>query len=363
MIYLLSGPVKTGKSTRLLNWARNRSDTAGIIQYENIFGERFIFNLRQRSNHKLSADENERNLINIGKFKFSSESFRICEAILDNAAKRRFRWIVLDEYGKLEHAGAGLSLVFEKLLGKFTDDKDVNLIVVIRDYLVKEFIFKYRAFSYRFKEFSFPVPDSSMTRNIGAIILAAGFSSRMGEFKPLMNLKGEILLEIILNKLIPVSDKIVIVTGHNSEIVSSFLEGFVNKKPVETAIFKLPEIALVFNRDFRNGMFSSLVTGVKALENATSIIYHFADQPYIKNEFYHQLIDNDDSVNDYVQPYFGKKKGHPLLFIRRLIDYLVSAPTSGTLRDHLGTGGFSSQKFLTSHKEILIDLDEKSDII
>ncbi len=43
---------------------------------------------------------------------------------------------------------------------------------------------------------------SSVRRRIGGLILAAGLSSRMGDFKPLMPLRGKTLIENTIDSLL-----------------------------------------------------------------------------------------------------------------------------------------------------------------
>ena len=53
-----------------------------------------------------------------------------------------------------------------------------------------------------------------MSRRIGGLILAAGLSSRMGDFKPLMPLRGKTLIENSIDSLLLCGvDPIVVVLG------------------------------------------------------------------------------------------------------------------------------------------------------
>jgi len=91
-----------------------------------------------------------------------------------------------------------------------------------------------------------------ITDNIGAIILAAGFSTRMRRFKPLLRIGEKTFLEhaIALFKESGVGD-IVTVVGHQSEKVI----------PVAKAVSS----RYVINDHYDDGMYSSIQTGVKAL--------------------------------------------------------------------------------------------------
>jgi molybdenum cofactor cytidylyltransferase len=54
--------------------------------------------------------------------------------------------------------------------------------------------------------------------NIAAIILAAGLSSRLGAFKPLLTLRGRLIIEVVINlfREAEISD-IVVVVGYEAE--------------------------------------------------------------------------------------------------------------------------------------------------
>ena len=82
-------------------------------------------------------------------------------------------------------------------------------------------------------------------KRFGACILAAGFSSRMGSFKPLLPLGDKTVIEraIAVSKEAGIED-IVVVTGYNREALLPVLE----KEGVEE----------VFNWHFEEGMFTSI---------------------------------------------------------------------------------------------------------
>jgi Uncharacterized MobA-related protein len=91
-----------------------------------------------------------------------------------------------------------------------------------------------------------------------AIILAAGFSSRMGSDKALLDLNGKPVLERIVSSYQAVGiGQIVVVSGQNhAALVQLCL-------PVELVRNPAPE----------NGMFSSIQTGVAALGPATDAFF------------------------------------------------------------------------------------------
>jgi len=81
--------------------------------------------------------------------------------------------------------------------------------------------------------------------NISAIILAAGFSKRMGQFKPLMELGGQTIVErvVSLYRSVGLTD-IDVVVGFRGEEIKAALNSC--------------GVRITFNREFEKGMYSSI---------------------------------------------------------------------------------------------------------
>lgn len=150
--------------------------------------------------------------------------------------------------------------------------------------------------------------------NIGAIILAAGMSSRMGKPKLLLPFKGLPLITYphLLaqqNSLHP----IVCVTGRYDEQITSVLA------PVE------PNITLHYNPHYESGMASSLKAGIRAVYGKVDAVMIFlGDQPLVPNEAVQAIIaqyrDSEEAGIKIVRPLFGQRLGHPILFDSSLFD-------------------------------------------
>ena len=166
--------------------------------------------------------------------------------------------------------------------------------------------------------------------NFGAVILAAGFSSRMGAFKPLLPLgdamgwqDGEGTAhsdatsgEAIIQRLIRVSQEagvqqIAVVTGHNREQLQPYIEA---ANAIEA-----------FNPHFEQGMFTSMQAGTAAMSEELDGFFMIpVDCPLITAEVLKDLMDSFEPDKFSVACYRGKK-GHPLLipvkFRREIIDH------------------------------------------
>jgi molybdenum cofactor cytidylyltransferase len=109
-------------------------------------------------------------------------------------------------------------------------------------------------------------PGASM---ISAILLAAGESKRMGQFKQLLRLGEKTFVEHCVDNLIASRvDEVIIVTGHREEEVRVT----VADRPVK----------FVHNIDYRSGMASSIKCGVQSLsEHTRAFVLALVDQPQI----------------------------------------------------------------------------------
>src|SRR5688572_2225115 len=99
-ICILAGPVRSGKTTALEKWAGSRSGIAGFITPD-IQGRRVLEDLRTKLIIDFEADENDEDIITIGRFRFSRQAFESGKTIITDAVRSQPEWLVIDEAGKL----------------------------------------------------------------------------------------------------------------------------------------------------------------------------------------------------------------------------------------------------------------------
>lgn len=153
---------------------------------------------------------------------------------------------------------------------------------------------------------------------ISAVVLAGGLSSRMKEFKPLLDVGGKPLILRTLEtfKSTGVKD-VVVVLGHGAESLS----------PVLSAA----GVRSVKNPHFKLGMFSSIQVGAAALESSADAFFILpADIPFIRPTTIRRLEDayrrGSASV---IYPVFDNRRGHPpLLAAACARDILNEGPLS-----------------------------------
>ena len=152
-VYLVSGPVHSGKTTRLAAWCKGRSDVGGILQLE-ADGQRFFEDIQSGRRYLMDAGEREKKVYTIGKYRFYTAAFAWASDLLVEAPEQPgIKWLVIDEIGPLEMKGEGLAPVLEGLLQ--SPLPGVQLIIVVREELVEKVLKRYRIKD-RVNEFDFP---------------------------------------------------------------------------------------------------------------------------------------------------------------------------------------------------------------
>jgi molybdenum cofactor cytidylyltransferase len=153
-------------------------------------------------------------------------------------------------------------------------------------------------------------------QKIGAVILAAGSSSRMGQPKQLLSLRGKTLVRACIDAVSEGGcSPVVVVTGSDSEKVHLELA---NVNPVE-----------VRNTKWQRGIGSSIRSGVQALidhaPNVEAILLLVCDQPAVNGHFIERLIAaRNTTMKDIVASGYADTVGVPALFDRSLFKDLLS---------------------------------------
>ena len=153
-IQILTGPVHSGKTTKLMQWAAVQKNIDGIFQPV-IDGKRFIYHIGSRTLKILEAEGtlSEHELIIIGKYKFRQSVFDWAQNILLNCMDKKLDWLIIDEIGPLELGGKGLEPAISKIINQI-DELNGNLLCVIRDSILEEFINHFKLQS-KFQLFEF----------------------------------------------------------------------------------------------------------------------------------------------------------------------------------------------------------------
>src|SRR5947209_7330329 len=145
--------------------------------------------------------------------------------------------------------------------------------------------------------------------------LAAGRSTRMGgPNKLLAELDGKKLVRIATEQaLASKASEVVVVTGHQAELVEQALQGL--------------KVKFVRNPDFAGGLASSVKSGIAAVrENAEAAVICLGDMPLIDAHLIDRLIETfaPDRGNLIAVPVADGRRGNPVLWSRRFFDELMT---------------------------------------
>ncbi|MBS1787463.1 MAG: nucleotidyltransferase family protein [Acidobacteria bacterium] len=152
--------------------------------------------------------------------------------------------------------------------------------------------------------------------SIGAIVLAAGVSQRMGSPKQLLSFKGNSLLRHAVQTALGSRCRpVVVVLGAHAD-------------KLESEISDLP-VTSIENRLWAEGMGSSIRTGIAGLEGvceqAAGALVTLCDQPYVSSQTLDQLISVfEESRPLAVASEYAGSLGAPALFGRELFAELAA---------------------------------------
>lgn len=155
MIYILTGAIRTGKTTALLNWSKTRNDVDGLLCPDDEKGKRYFLKIKKNEDFNLEAEvESEsEDVITIGNFKFLKSAFKEAnDYLISTASEAENRYLVIDELGKLELKKEGLHRSAEALISKFKNDNAQHVILVVRDYLLDSVLEHYAITEYSLLE-------------------------------------------------------------------------------------------------------------------------------------------------------------------------------------------------------------------
>lgn len=177
------------------------------------------------------------------------------------------------------------------------------------------------------------------------IILAAGYSSRMGAFKPLLPVGGERALSRAVSLGTAArADSILVVTGHRRGEIEALLP---------------PGAIPVFNPEFDRGMFSSVRAGIRALPPGTEAFFLLpVDCAAVGAETLTVLAAAYDGCA-VLYPEHGGRRGHPPLIPARFTAGIEGYDGTDGMRGFLA--GLPARRVPVNDPGILLDMDTAAD--
>ncbi|HEU4767029.1 MAG TPA: nucleotidyltransferase family protein [Pyrinomonadaceae bacterium] len=153
------------------------------------------------------------------------------------------------------------------------------------------------------------------TVNVGAVILAAGSSSRMGTPKQTLQFQGNSLLRrATVAALDAACRPVVVVTGANAELCRRELDGL--------------DVREALNPHWETGMASSIRTGMECLislePDIAAVVLLLCDQPHVTSDVVSNLVAAHHATGKRViASAYGGSFGVPALFSRTLFNELT----------------------------------------
>ncbi len=164
----------------------------------------------------------------------------------------------------------------------------------------------------------------TVPKNISALILAAGYSSRMGHFKPLSILGPTTAVQRCVNLFKSAGmDDIRVIVGYRHAEITESLRG--------------TGVRTVLNKQFHDGMLSSVKSGLSSFDKIPLAFFILpVDIPLVRTSSINQILRNLDRCSaDVIYPCFLGRRGHPPLIKGALIPEILEFEGDGGLRGYL----------------------------
>lgn len=158
--------------------------------------------------------------------------------------------------------------------------------------------------------------------NAGAVVVAAGMSSRMGDFKPMLNIGSISIAQRVVSTLQQAGvSRIVVVTGYQADVLERHLA----------------KAGVVFlrNEDYeKTQMFDSAKIGLNYLKDkCDKILFTPVDIPLFTAQTVLRLLRSEARL---AIPEFEGQPGHPLLIGAELIESILDDSGEGGLQGAIG---------------------------
>ena len=188
-------------------------------------------------------------------------------------------------------------------------------------------------------------------KKTGAVIAAAGLSSRMGAFKPLLPLGDTTIIGQGIRTLRQAGAlPIVAVTGRESQRLTAYLE-------------ELGVICVYNSRYETTDMFASLCLGMRRLKGEADRFFFLpGDIPLFRRETLLALQQAMDQTGcDLVQPVWDGRGGHPVLIRSDQIPALLDWQGEGGLRGAMEDIIIKKKQLPVQDPGIRLDADTRED--
>jgi molybdenum cofactor cytidylyltransferase len=166
-------------------------------------------------------------------------------------------------------------------------------------------------------------------RKLGAVILAAGGSSRLGRPKQLLALNGETLVRRAVRAASEAGcHPVIVVVGEIGDTIRSELDIRDSRISSGLALENLTRAMIVENAEWRNGIGTSIRRGLQQLPRSVDAVVLLAcDQPFVDASIVGKLIAAwEETGRPITASYYANTLGVPALFDRSCFEALLNLP-------------------------------------
>ena len=197
---------------------------------------------------------------------------------------------------------------------------------------------------------------------ISSILLAAGQSLRMkGENKLTKEINGIPLIKYTVKNILGSAvDELIIVVGHEKEIIEKIIE---NKK----------KIRFIYNSNFADGISSSIKIGLENISKKSEAFFiSLGDMPDVNQNIYNKLIKTRYNYNKKLKtnlkkeifiPTFENEKGNPILFSKHMKEKIMQIKGYNGARELIELNKDKTLNVPLKSRGVTLDFDEREDFI
>lgn len=145
---------------------------------------------------------------------------------------------------------------------------------------------------------------------INAVILASGFSRRMGKNKLLEKIGPKYLIQYIIETVLESAVDNVVVVYRDKEL--------------ENVLKQYNRIQMIFNKNAANGQSEAIKKAINGMNGVGNYLFFVGDQPLISVDTINMIINEyDQNESEIVAAMYNGKRGNPVLFSNNMVPELL----------------------------------------
>ena len=187
---------------------------------------------------------------------------------------------------------------------------------------------------------------------ICGLVLAAGLSRRMGDFKPLLPFRGKTLIENTIDSILSSgAHHVVVVTGHRAQELEPVLEARYGDR-----------VIIARNADFAStDMLHSIRVGCRAMPECGAFFLLPGDMPVVEENTFRRVLTQRDGTLSVIFPTLDGYRKHPPLVDSRLIPQILDFSGDGGLRQFWKEREAIIRTVSVDDAGVWVDLDTRED--